>query len=167
MKRLIYILAVVLLVVMASGCTTSDEWASNKTYSGNGVTFTYPGTWSENATKTVTTPSGSNNIAAVGSNDEGFAIGSISASGLDTAGIQNVLNQLVQEYQAQGYGASKSITVDGSTAAMITTTSKDSSGYYTTIAFWVKNNSLYYAAYVSTSNSTQNMEKVLGTLKTT
>ncbi|CEL23772.1 hypothetical protein [Methanobacterium formicicum] len=46
MKRLIYILTVVLLVVMASGCTTSDEWASNKTYSGNGVTFTYPGTWS-------------------------------------------------------------------------------------------------------------------------
>ncbi|MDY9924226.1 hypothetical protein [Methanobacterium sp.] len=166
MKRLIYILAVVLLVVMASGCT-SDEWSSNKTYSGNGVTFTYPGTWSENATKTVTTPAGSNNIAAVGSSDEGFAIGSISASGLDTASIQSVLNQLVQEYQTQGYGSSKSITVDGSTATVITTTSKDSSGYYTTIAFWVKNNSLYYAAYVSSSNSTQNMERILGSLKTT
>lgn len=166
MKRLIYILAVVLLVVMASGCT-SDEWSSNKTYSGNGITFQYPGTWSENATKTVTVPSGSHSIAAVGSSDEGFAIGSITASGLDTASIQDVLNQLVQEYQGQGYGASKSITVDGSTATMITTTSKDSSGYYTTIAFWVKNNSLYYAAYVSSTNSTQNMEKILGSLKTT
>ncbi len=166
MKRLIYILAVVLLVVMASGCT-SDEWSSNKTYSGNGITFQYPGTWSENATKTVTVPSGSHSIAAVGSSDEGFAIGSITASGLDTASIQDVLNQLIQEYQAQGYGASKSITVDGSTATMITTTSKDSSGYYTTIAFWVKNNSLYYAAYVSSTNSTQNMEKILGSLKTT
>jgi len=166
MKRLIYILAVVLLVVMASGCT-SDQWASNKTYSGNGVTFSYPGTWSENATKTVTTPSGSNSIAAVGSNDEGFAIGSISASGLDTASIQSVLNQLVQEYQTQGYGASKSVTVDGSTATMITSTNKDSSGYYTTIAFWVKNNSLYYAAYVSNTNSTQTLERILGSLKTT
>jgi len=166
MKRLIYILAVVLLVVMASGCT-SDQWASNKTYSGNGVTFSYPGTWSENATKTVTSPSGSNSIAAFGSNDEGFAIGSISASGLDTASIQSVLNQLVQEYQTQGYGASKSVTVDGVTATMITTTSKDSSGYYTTIAFWVKNNSLYYAAYVSNTNSTQTMERILGSLKTT
>ncbi|MBI4814330.1 MAG: hypothetical protein HY802_08705 [Methanobacterium sp.] len=166
MKRLIYILAVVLLVVMASGCT-SDEWSSNKTYSGNGMTFTYPGTWSENATKTVTVPAGSNSIAAVGSSDEGFAVGSISASGLDTASIQSVLNQLVQEYQTQGYGSSKSITVDGSTATVITTTNKDSSGYYTTIAFWVKNNSLYYAAYVSNSNSTQNMERILGSLKTT
>lgn len=166
MKRLIYILAVVLVVVMASGCT-SDEWASNKTYSGNGITFTYPGTWGENATKTVNVPAGSNSLAAVGSNDEGFAVGSITASGLDTASIQNVLNQLVQEYQTQGYGDSKSITVDGSTATMLTTTSKDSSGYYTTIAFWVKNNSLYYAAYVSSTNNTQNMEKILGSLKTT
>nr|WP_319373545.1 hypothetical protein [uncultured Methanobacterium sp.] len=166
MKRLIYILAVVLLVVMASGCT-SDEWASNKTYSSNGITFQYPGTWGENATKTVTVPAGSNSLAAVGSSDEGFAVGSITASGLDTASIQNVLNQLVQEYQTQGYGASKSITVDGSTATMVTTTSKDSSGYYTSIAFWVKNNSLYYAAYVSSTNSTQNMEKILGSLKTT
>jgi hypothetical protein len=166
MKRLIYILAVVLVVVMASGCT-SDEWASNKTYSGNGITFQYPGTWSENATKTVTVPSGSQSIAAVGSSDQAFAIGSITASGLDTASIQSVLNQLIQEYQTQGYGASKSITVDGSTATMVTTTSKDSSGYYTTIAFWVKNNSLYYAAYVSSTNSTQNMEKILGSLKTT
>ena len=166
MKRLIYILAVVLLVVMASGCT-SDEWSSNKTYSGNGITFTYPGTWSENATKTITTPSGSNNLVALVSNDEGFSKGSKSASGLDTASIQNVLNQLVQEYQTQGYGSSKSVTVDGSTATMITSTNKDSSGYYTTIAFWVKSNTLYYAAYVSTSNSTQNMEKILGSLKTT
>jgi hypothetical protein len=166
MKRLIYILAVVSLVVMASGCT-SDEWSSNKTFSGNGVTFQYPGAWSENATKSVATPSGASSIAGVGTNDEAFAIGSISASGLDAESLQQVLNTLVQQYQGQGYGNPKSVQVDGVTASMITSTSKDSDGFYTTIAFWAKNNKLYYAAYVSTSNDTQTMEKILGTLKST
>jgi hypothetical protein len=166
MKRLIYILMVVSLVVMASGCT-SDQWATNKTYSSNGVTFQYPGTWSENATKTVTAPTGSSSLAAVGSNNEGFAVGSISASGLDAASIQTVLNQLVQQYQSQGYGSSKSVNVDGATATMITSTNKDSDGYYTTIAFWVKNNSLFYAAYVSQNTDTQTMEKILGSFKAT
>ncbi|NYB52919.1 MAG: hypothetical protein HVN35_10235 [Methanobacteriaceae archaeon] len=166
MKRLIYILMVVSLVVMASGCT-SDQWATNKTYTGNGITFQYPGTWSENATKSLSTPSGSSNIAAVGTDDEAFAVGSISVSGLDAASIQTVLNQLVQQYQSQGFGASKSVNVDGTTATMITSTNKDADGFYTTIAFWVKNNSLFYAAYVSKTTDTQTMEKILGSFKAT
>jgi len=167
MKRLIYILAILSLVVMVSGCTTSGEWSSNKTYTGNGITFDYPGTWSENATSSLATPSGSDSIVAVGSEDEGFAVGRISASGLDTASIQQVLNTLVQQYQGQGYGTAKSVTVDGSTASMVTSTSPDTDGYYSTIAFWVKNDNLYYAAYVSKSNDTQTMERILGSLKST
>lgn len=166
MKRLIYILLVVGLVVMVSGCT-SDQWASNTTFTGNGISFSYPSSWSANATKDLTTPSGSSSIAAVGTSDEGFAVGSISASGLDSASIQNVINSLVQQYQTQGYGSVKSVTVDGATASMVTSNNADSQGMYTSIAFWTKNNNLYYAVYVSKSQSTQNMERILGSLKST
>lgn len=166
MRRLIYILAVVSLVIMASGCT-SDQWASNKTYTGDGITFQYPGTWSENATKAVGTPSGSSSIAAVGTDEEAFAIGSISVTGLDAASIQDVLDNLVKQYKQQGYGSVKTVQVEGVNATMLTSTSKDASGFYYSIAFWTKNNKLYYAVYGSTTKDTETMERILGSLETT
>ncbi|BDZ70270.1 PsbP-related protein [Methanobacterium petrolearium] len=167
MKKLIYILAILSLVVMASGCTSSDQWASNKTYSGNGITFQYPGTWSVNETEAVSTPSGSSAIAAVGNDDEGFAIGSIAATGLDTETVQQAMNQMVEEYQSQGYGTAKTITVEGVDASMVTSEDADSSGLYTTVAFWVKDDKMYYAVYASKTTGTETMEKILSTLKTT
>lgn len=43
-KVIIPVLIIILAVVAISGCT---EQAQNKTYSANGVTFQYPGNWSE------------------------------------------------------------------------------------------------------------------------
>jgi hypothetical protein len=166
MKRLIYILAVVLLVVMASGCT-SDQWASNKTYSGNGITFQYPGSWNENVTKNIVTPAGSSGFVVVGDDNEEFKIGTISVTGFDASSVQETLNAAVQQFQSQGYGSSKSVPVDGTTATMITSTSKDADGYYNSLAFWVKNNNLYYAAYLSNTNDTTTMTRILSSLKTT
>lgn len=167
MKRLIYILAILSLVVMASGCTSSDQWASNKTYSGDGITFTYPGTWSVNDSEAVSTQSGSTSIAAVGNDDEGFAIGSIAVSGLDTETVQQATNQMVEEYQSQGYGTAKTITVEGVNASMLTSEEADASGLYSTVAIWVKDDKMYYAVYASKTTSTETMEKILSTIETT
>ncbi|HMK54044.1 MAG TPA: hypothetical protein VK444_04600 [Methanobacteriaceae archaeon] len=164
MKRLIYILAIVSLVVAASGCT-GDAWSSNKTYSGSGVTFVYPGTWSENSTL-VSNPSGASNVVAVGTQNEAFAFGNINVTGLSDSLIQQVLTEVVNQYKAQNFTSVKSINVDGTTATMLTTSSADSSGLYSSIAFWGKNSKIHFAAYVSKTNDTQNFEKILGTLKT-
>ncbi len=47
MKRLFFVLIMLVLVVAASGCTSQQSTSSNKTYSANGVSFTYPGNWTE------------------------------------------------------------------------------------------------------------------------
>lgn len=165
MKRLFYILAVVMLVVMASGCTSSDQWASNKTYSGDGVTFQYPGTWSEN--KTNMSIPGASSVAAVGSDSEAFVYGTVDISVLSSSDIQELMNTVSQGYKSQGMTTEKKLTVDGANATMLSSPNKDSSGIYKTAAFWTKSGKFYVAAYTSTQNGTENFEKVLATFKTT
>ncbi len=166
MKKLLLILVVLSVVVMASGCTSSDPWSSNKTYSSNGVTFVYPASWSVNASS-VTTPSGSDVIVSVGSTDEGFAIGNINVSDLPSASVLDMVNELVQQYKTQGYLTEKAVSVDGVNATMLTTQNKTSSGFYNSIAYWAKNSKLYYAVYVSKNNGTQTMDRILSSLTTT
>ena len=43
MREILIIIAILGIIVCASGCTDSTQ--DNKTYSGNGVSFTYPGNW--------------------------------------------------------------------------------------------------------------------------
>lgn len=45
-KYYLLAVAIVALVVMASGCTTqTGNNTTTKTYSANGMTFNYPGNW--------------------------------------------------------------------------------------------------------------------------
>ena len=57
MKRLVFVLFILVVVVAASGCT-SQNTSSNKTYSANGVSFTYPGNWTEQNMTTYQTQFG-------------------------------------------------------------------------------------------------------------
>ncbi|MCE5213763.1 MAG: hypothetical protein LLF83_03470 [Methanobacterium sp.] len=166
MKSLIYVLVVVSLVVAISGCT-SDIWATNKTYSGNGITFTYPGAWESDLNKSVTMPAGSVSKAIVGSSDEILDISTVSGQNLTSDSLQQVINDVMTDFKNKGFGSEKNITVDGATATMITSQKADSDGFYTTYVAWVKNNTIYYATYLTKSNSTANLEKVLSTFKTT
>lgn len=166
MKKLIYILVVVSLVVAISGCT-SDEWATNKTYSGNGITFVYPGTWDVNVSKSITFPSDSIKQAIVGTSDEIFGVGTISGQNLSNDQLQQTINSVINDYKNQGYGSEKNITVDGATATIITTQKADSDGFYTSFAAWVKNGTIYYAIYMSKSSSTTTFERILSSFKTT
>ena len=166
MKSLIYILIVVSLVVAISGCT-SDEWATNKTYSANGITFTYPGTWSSDLNKTITMPAGSASQAILGTNDQAFALSTVNGQNLTTDQLQQVINNVVTDFKNQGYGSEKNMTVDGVTATMITSQKADSDGFYTSYVAWAKNNTIYYVTYVSKENSTATLERILTTFKTT
>ncbi|MGB9977680.1 hypothetical protein [Methanobacterium sp.] len=47
MKNWIFILAILALIIVVSRCTTIQSPPANKTYSVNGLSFIYPGYWSE------------------------------------------------------------------------------------------------------------------------
>lgn len=54
------VLVILSLVILVSGCVTNDEGVETKTYSDNGISFTYNGTWD---IADSTTP---NKVVAVG-----------------------------------------------------------------------------------------------------
>ena len=55
MKKYLFLIVLLVLVVMASGCISNQNQtnqSSNKTYSANGISFQYPDTW--NLTDSIT-----------------------------------------------------------------------------------------------------------------
>lgn len=166
MKRLIYILAVVTLVVMASGCT-SDEWSSNKTYTGSGVTFQYPGTWSESSDSKISQISGATSGAAVEGSDAWFGFATVDVTNLSTSQRDSLKNTLKKTYNERNLTTEKTVTVDGVSALLLSSSTKDASGIYSNVAFWIKGDKVYIAAYTSTNSGTQTFERILGSFKTT
>lgn len=169
MKRLIYILVIVSLVVAISGCT-SDIWATNKTYSGNGITFTYPGTWSESDPNTIDLSSVSNAtvVARVGDNDYSFVV---------TTKVfpQNTNSQLTLQniksvsIPGQTKVSDKDINVDGTQGIQMDykVNDKNTPDQYISYVAWIKNSKGYIIGYGSRNNDTQTLDRIINTIKTT
>ena len=153
------------LVVMVSGCV-SDQWQSNKTYSDNGVNFTYPGTWQGEASPGYS-PSNSTSIATVGNEDYGFAMGTVNTQ-LSGSDLQQVLNQMIQQYKSEpGFISEKNMTVDGVTATeVVTNGSSQNLTSQISYVFWIKNDNLFFVVYSSNNNETQTLDRILSTVKT-
>ncbi len=47
MKKKIFILVILALVIVVSGCTSNQAPSANKIYSAKGLSFTYPEIWEE------------------------------------------------------------------------------------------------------------------------
>jgi hypothetical protein len=161
------LIGILVLVVAASGCTSQST--SNKTYSANGVSFTYPGAWSElNSTDLQKSLSASTVLGLVGNNTNEFYVAKVNV------GSNQVVSSISQ--WASGYNSTiksngwtfvsgKSLTVDGVPAYQIT--AQTNSSYYGTDVFFVKNSAPYLAVYVSPSNDQQTLENILNSLKIT
>ncbi|BDZ67439.1 PsbP-related protein [Methanobacterium ferruginis] len=168
MKRLIYVLAILSLVIMVSGCTTStDEWSTNNTYTGNGVTFDYPGTWNISSDSGMDDISGATSGAAVEGSDAWFGFATIDVSSLSTEQRDSLKTTLTQTYNNMNLTTEKAITVDGVSATLLSSPEQSSSGIYSNVAFWVKDDKVYIAAYTSTNEGTETFERILGSFKTT
>ena len=173
MKSLIYILVVVSLVVAISGCT-SDIWATNKTFSGSGISFTYPGAWSEENQNTMSsfTFSGATLVTLLGNNDYTLAIYTMSFP--QTTSQQN--QQLLQSYKSnmssvQGgtKTSDKDITIDGTQGAQVDfkNNEQNAADQYVSMIVWFKNGKAYLLAYGSRNNDTQTLDKIISTIVTT
>lgn len=168
MKKLILILTVMTLAVMASGCT--DTQTTNKTYSGDGISFIYPGDWNEVDKSDMQSTVGSiaDVLVAVGKdNDNVFAIEEVNLqSGQKATSPKEWGSNYKSVMQSAGLQVvgSESLTVDGS-AAYLVTAKDNKSGTYLTDVYFAKKGKAYIAVYVSKTSDRQILDQILNSLK--
>lgn len=169
MKRLYVVLVLLVMIVAISGCTTSQT-ASNKTYSANGVSFTYPGNASEQNSSTFDSIAGSQGtvLASVGDNSS-FDFGVIKII-VGSNQQLNTINQWAKNMNAtfksenDTYVREKKVTIDGVDGYIMV--AKDSQYYYQG-AIFIKNNTGYLAFMRSDTDNQQLFDQIIGSLKIT
>jgi hypothetical protein len=156
------------VAVAASGCTSQN--ASNKTYSANGVSFVYPGNWSEQNSTSLETQLGSSaDVLAVVGDGSSYKFG---FSKLNIGSNQRVatLSEWASSYNStmkskgNTFVSGKTSTVDGVKAIQITMLA---SGTYVTDIFFVKNGTGYLGVYASPTNDTEIFDQIMQSLKVT
>lgn len=164
MRKILLIVTLLGLIVAISGCTfnTGD---TNKTFSENGVSFTYPGNW-EVLNESEVGDAGDNVdvLAVVGIEDE------------DVFGIANVVpgsdqyilslsewSDNVKEDMGSSYVSDKTFTVDEEEGSLI---SARENGRYDYYLLWIKDGEGYLVYYQSTEESLDKFESIAKTIKT-
>lgn len=167
MKKWIFILVILALIVAVSGCTTSQSTPANKTYSVNGLSFNYPGYWSEldkTTYQSVLNDKGEL-LAVVGDGSAAFGIVRLNKMKNQT----NVtLNELVTYYNSTlknsdtEYVSEGPLIVDGVRGYDITV--KSSGNYFSGVLF-IKNGTDYLAVFESSNNDQQAFNQIISSLK--
>jgi hypothetical protein len=161
MKKYIFVvIAIVALVVAASGCTSQNGTGNNSTttknYSNNSISFSYPANWdiiSENSSENGT-------VVAVGDADiqknntttgNGVVIFKLPNNANNTADLNTLKTQV-----ASLNGTNSTVNIGGITANVTTfnTTSDNVTGQIRLIDF-TKGDSLYFIQYTTLSSDFQ------------
>lgn len=161
MKKYIFVvIAIVALVVAASGCTSQNGNGTNststKTYSNNNITFNYPASWeiiSENSSENGT-------VIAIGDADiqknntttgNGVVIFKLPQTANNTADLKTLKTQV-----ATLNGTNSTINIAGINANETTfnTTANNVTGQIKLIDF-TKNNFIYFIQYTTLSSDFQ------------
>ncbi|MDD1775354.1 MAG: hypothetical protein LUQ24_07470 [Methanobacterium sp.] len=165
MKQYIAILLFLGMIVAISGCTSET---SNKTYSANGVNFTYPGNASEMNSTSLQAQVGSTGtmIAMVGDNSTFlFGVAKVNIqSNQRLASLSEWATSYNNTLKASNetYISEKNMTVDGVNGIMIT--SNDSSFFYREV-FFIKNNTGYLAILLTKNNDEQLFNDLVSSLR--
>ena len=168
MKRYLLILAMLAMIVAISGCTSENN--SNKTYSANGVTFTYPGNATELNSSVIQAQVGSTGqlLGVVGDNSS-FLFG-VAKVNLNSDQRLATLSEWAASYNKtiattnETYISEKNITIDGVSGIMIA--SNDSSFFYRE-AFFAKNGTGYLAILLTKTDDEALFNQIVNTLKIT
>jgi len=169
-RSLLFALGLLVLIVAASGCS-SDQWSSNKTYSGNGLTIVYPGGWSDNNSQFPSLEN-STQILAVGNGDYGFRVDKIDIPGsslLNNSTILDGVKSIIKSHTNGTVVSQKDITVDGESGFLIhfNNVPLASGNEYLSYAIWTKNDTIYIATYGSKNNDTETFDKIISNIKFT
>ena len=153
MKKYLIILAVLAVVVMISGCTTTSN-INTKNFSTSGMSFQYPDTW--NVSSQVNNNSTQVMVASpefISSNaTKGSVLLIIKLSKSGDNNMSQTRQELITQAQQSGQNATNAtINIAGVTASDISYTGKDTTGNntYGRLIDFEKNNSLYLLLFAS------------------
>jgi hypothetical protein len=166
MGRIFAAIIILGIILSISGCTNQ---ASNKTYSENGLTFNYPGNWSQLNTSQFQNSIGTSGtlLVVVGDKDQnrfGIATANIGA-GQELKTPAEWANGMNTSSGFQ-YLSGKSSTIDGVEGYQLSM--KDPSNNYNYYyAYWVKNNKGYLSVLVSPIDQQSLFENISKSIKIT
>jgi len=167
MKKWMFVLAILALVIAVSGCTTSQQAPANKTYSVNGLSFVYPGTWIEldkTAYQSALDDKGEI-LAVVGDGSTMFGVARLNKIKNQT---DVTLNSLILYYNATlnangtKYVSEGPVTVDGVKGYKMTVKASEN---YLSGALFIKNSTSYLAVFESSKNDQKTFNHILNSLK--
>ena len=165
-KYFLFVIAIVGLVVMASGCVsqTGNNSTATKTYSANGISFNYPSSWS----LINQTTHGNNTVVALG--DSSFMNSTLKGNGvIITKSAPNsnstVNNSNLKSQISKLNGTKTNQTVDGTTANVTTFTTKigNETVLIKSINF-EKNNYNYQIQFVTIATDIKSQEQMFNTI---
>ena len=162
-KYFLFVIAIVGLVVMASGCIsqTGNNSTATKSYSANGISFNYPSNWS----LINQTTHGNNTYVALG--DSSFMNNTLKGNGViiiktpknsnsSSSNSTNLKSQI-----AKLNGTKTTQTVDGVTANVTTfTTQISNETVFIKFINFEKNNYNYQIQFVTISSDVKSQEQM-------
>lgn len=165
-KYFIFVVAIVALVVMASGCTSSqtgNNSTATKAYSSNGISFNYPSDWviineTSNATLTGVILGDVNYKTNNGTNGNGVVVLKIPQTNNSSAEVATLKTQFTN-------GTNSTITIAGVTAneTSLNVTENNVTAQLKFVDF-TKNNFVYLIQYTSVANGTQTESSLFDTI---
>lgn len=167
MRELLIIIAIVGVIVFASGCT-GDQTATDNTYSGNGVSFTYPGNWTVLDPSDIQSSVGSlgDVLVVVGvENEQMFGLMTANVGSNQVLATPSEWLSTMKSSVGSEYVSSKTITVDGVKGVQLVT-QDSSTSYYNYYAYWNKNSKGYMALLTSTTSAQDTFESIIDTVET-
>ena len=166
-KYFIFVIAIVALVVMASGCTSQNgnNTTATKAYSANGISFNYPANW------TVTNDTTNNNTTLIalgdvdfnqtnGTKGNGVSILKVPQTNNSSAELASIKTQF-----ASFNGTNTTTTIAGVTANQTTfnATANNVTAQLRFIDFQ-KNNFVYFIQYITVSSNFENQQQLFDTI---
>lgn len=166
-KYFIFVIAIVALVVLASGCTSQNgnNTTATKAYSANGISFNYPDNW------TITNDTTSNNTTLIalgdvdfnqtnGTKGNGVSILKVPQTNNSSAELASIKTQF-----ASFNGTNTTTTIAGVTANQTTfnATANNVTAQLRFIDFQ-KNNFVYFIQYITVSSNFENQQQLFDTI---
>jgi len=163
-KYAILVIAILAIVVFASGCTNSGT----NTYNNSGISFQYPGEWSTNYTSNLQQSISSNNmttLVSLGKDNAGIFVAK-KDTGSANVSLDNFASAFKSNIQSSGFSviSENTTAIDGNNAKQFVLNDSKSGLYFSFNAFQ-KNKNLYFVVIATPDNNQQTVNMILNSFK--
>jgi len=164
MKKWISIITILVVIVLISGCASKQSLPNTKNYSANGLSFTYPGNWSEMDTtfyQSILGDKGQLLVLVGDGSNSAFGIAKLNTEKNQTLKDLVITYKLSLKSNGTEFISEEPITIDAVKGHEITV--KASGNYFSSILF-IKNNSSYLVGFESQNNDQQTFNQIIKSL---